>query len=68
MKIQLNNKPEEFSGTEKMTVSELLKKKNFTFKLLVVRINNKSVLREHFDTTVIHDGDEVMVLHLISGG
>lgn len=68
MKITLNNKIEEFVGRETISVSELLAMKNYTFKLLVVRINNKPVPREEFDTTFIKDGDNVMVLHLISGG
>jgi len=68
MKIQLNNNPEEFVGLEKVTVTELLRLKNFTFKLLVVKINNKPIGRDQYDTSVIHDGDDVLVIHLISGG
>ena len=68
MKIQLNNNPEEFVGLEKVTVTELLRLKNFTLKLLVVKINNKPIGRDQYDTSVIHDGDDVLVIHLISGG
>jgi len=38
MKITLNNRPEEFDAA-KMTVRDLLQAKNFTFKLLVIKIN-----------------------------
>ncbi len=68
MKIILNNKTEEITGFEKITVTELLKFKNFTFKMLVVRINNRIIKKEEFDESVIYEGDNVMVLHLISGG
>lgn len=68
MKITLNNKPEEFAGKDQLTVTELLQLKNYTFKLLVVRINNKGVLKGDFDTTFVYEGDEVLVLHMISGG
>jgi sulfur carrier protein len=68
MKITLNSKPETIESRNELTVSELLQVKNFTFKMLVVRINNKGIPKEDYDQTIINDGDEVLVLHLISGG
>jgi thiamine biosynthesis protein ThiS len=67
MKITLNNNPEEISA-ENITVSALLKLKNFTFKMLIVKINGTLVKKTEYDTATIIDGDDVMVLHLISGG
>jgi len=67
MKITLNNRQEEFQKSS-MTVSELLEEKNFTFKMLVIKINNKLVRKEEYDTAVVREGDNVIVLHLISGG
>jgi thiamine biosynthesis protein ThiS len=67
MKIMLNNLPEEFQDNT-MTVAGLLKRKNFTFKMLVVKINNVLVPRNAYDQQIIRDGDDVVVLHLISGG
>ncbi len=67
MRIILNNRKEEFDKST-MTVSELLDLKNFTFKMLVIKINNKLVRKEYYDKTIINDGDNVTVLHLISGG
>lgn len=68
MKITLNSKPEEIVGYTQLSVKELLKVKNFTFKFLAVRINNKPILPSEFETAIISDGDTVVVLHLISGG
>ncbi len=68
MKIRLNNRGELVNGTEQMTVQELLDYKNFTFKFLVVKINGVAVKPDDYAHTMIHDGDEVLVLHLISGG
>jgi sulfur carrier protein len=65
--IILNNTREDI-GTENLTVSGLLKLKNFTFKMLVVRINGNLVKKDEYDQTYIGEGDDVMVLHLISGG
>ncbi len=67
MKITLNNRPEEFNA-KKMTVRDLLQTKNFTFKLLVIKINKKLVKKDQYDTAEINDGDDVIVHHLISGG
>ena len=68
MKITLNSRPEELAGYSQLSITELLKIKNFTFKFLAVRVNGKPVLQSDFDTVRISDGDTVVVLHLISGG
>ncbi len=68
MKITLNNRPEGIPGKEKMTVQELLDYKNFTFKFLVVRINDQTVMPGQYKDSIIRDGDDVKVIHLISGG
>jgi thiamine biosynthesis protein ThiS len=67
MNIFLNNNSEIFSG-DSMTVNELLKIKNFTFKMLVIKINGTLIKKTDYETAEIHEGDEVHVLHLISGG
>ena len=67
MKILLNNNPEEIS-VEHLSVSELLTYKNFTFKMLVIKVNDTLVKKTEYETKMIRDGDEVHVLHLISGG
>lgn len=67
MKITLNNREEEFDF-DKMTISDLLKEKKFTFKMLVIRVNNQPVLKNEYDKRFVFDGDNVTVLHLVSGG
>jgi len=67
LKIIINNNPEEVTG-EAMTVGELLRVKNYTFKMLVVKINGVLVKKTEYETAQIHEGDDVLVLHLISGG
>ena len=51
-----------------MTVRDLLNALNFSFKMIVVKVNGEVVLRKDFDTTPIPDGAEVQAIHLISGG
>lgn len=67
MKITLNNKPD-ILDDDQLTIQELIEKKNFTFKLLVTKINGKLVKKENRADTHIHEGDDVAVIHLISGG
>jgi thiamine biosynthesis protein ThiS len=67
MKITLNNNKEEFLS-EQLTISELLAVKNFTFKMLVIKINGQLIRKSDYDTATVVNGDEVHVLHLISGG
>ncbi|MBN3036331.1 MAG: sulfur carrier protein ThiS [Bacteroidales bacterium] len=67
MKIILNNREEEVTGNE-MTLQQLLDSRNYSFKLLVTKINGKLIRKEDRSTAMIGEGDRVMVLHLISGG
>ena len=67
MTIILNNRTETFDK-QSLTISELLVVKNFSFKMLVIKINDCLVKKTEYETTTIKDGDKVMVLHLISGG
>jgi len=67
MKITLNNNIETFEE-ENLSISNLLKIKNFTFKMLIIKVNGKLIRKEDFETTFINENDEVAVIHLISGG
>lgn len=67
MKITLNNNPETFEEIS-LTVNQLLKVKNFTFKMLIIKINGVLIQKTDYEKTSIHEGDDVNVLHLISGG
>ncbi len=67
MKITLNNIPEEFIANE-LTINQLLELKNYTFKMIVVKVNEAVIRRHEFESTMIFDGDDVAVIHLISGG
>lgn len=67
MKITLNNSPEIFAE-DQLTIAEIIQKKNFTFKMLVTRLNGKVVMKDNRTSTVVKDGDDLTVLHLVSGG
>lgn len=67
MNITLNNRPETFNQAE-LTINELLKEKNFSFKMLVIKVNGVLVKKDKYDSYLVKDGDDVTVLHLVSGG
>lgn len=67
MEIILNSNKEKFDA-DSLTINELLKVKNYTFKMLVIKVNEKLVKRDSYDSVFVKNGDEVNVIHLISGG
>jgi len=67
MKITLNNNEETFDD-DKLTVSEIILKKNYTFKMLVTKLNGKLIKKDERENTIVTDSDDLIVLHLISGG
>ena len=67
MKITLNNRIEYFEE-DTLTFEELFVLKKFSFKMLVTKLNGQLVKKEERGSTQIHEGDDVTVLHLVSGG
>jgi thiamine biosynthesis protein ThiS len=67
MNITLNNRPQ-FFEEERLTIAEILKLKKFTFRMLVVKVNGKLVKKQQYTDQEVVDGDEVQIIHLISGG
>jgi thiamine biosynthesis protein ThiS len=51
-----------------MTVAEILKIRNYIFRMLVVQVNGELVKRGTYDAAVVPDGADVQVIHMISGG
>ena len=51
-----------------MTVQDVLDALKFSFRMIVVKIDGKVVLKKDFATTEVPDGTEMQAIHLISGG
>lgn len=64
--ITVNGDPLEH--TPGMTVADVLRIRNFIFRMLVVQVNGQIVKRADYATAVVPDGADVQVIHLISGG
>lgn len=67
MDIILNNREETIEG-DSLTLAELIKVKNYTFKMLVTKINGQLVKKNDRETAIVKNGDKVVVLHMVSGG
>jgi sulfur carrier protein len=67
MKIILNNRSEEFRN-ETLSVSEMIILKKFSIKMRIIKVNGILISKEKYDSTIIHDGDDVQMIYLMSGG
>jgi len=67
MKFLLNNREEEIIK-ESVSVNEMLLIKKFSYKMRIIKINGVLISKDKYDTTIIHDGDNVQMLYLMSGG
>ena len=66
MAINVNGKDIDFIEGE--TITQLIKRMNFIFPLIVVKIDGKLVKKPAFETTKFPDGATIQIIHLISGG
>ena len=66
MKIQLNRRSVEVEG-DVLTVRLLLDRMNFSFPLIIVKVNGLLVPRDDYGKASVHEGDRVEVIHLMSG-
>ncbi len=64
--ITVNGDP--FLWREGLTVSELLKEKNYKFRLISVWVNDNVIGKDRYAEAKIPDGADVQVIHNISGG
>jgi len=67
MKILLNSREEEFRS-ESISVNDMLSLKKFSYKMRIIKINGILISKEKYNSTIIHDGDDVQMLYLMSGG
>ena len=67
MMILLNGREEEFAN-ESISVNEMLLLKKFSFRMRIIKINDMLIAKDKYDSAIIHDGDKVEMLYLMSGG
>jgi len=67
MEVILKYNKEHFEA-EKLSISEVLEIKKYSFKMLITKVNGNFISRENYANTYIYNGDNVSIIHLISGG
>jgi sulfur carrier protein len=64
--ITVNGTPIEWH--EGMTVADILKARNYIFRMIAVQVNGDLIKRGTYDKAPVPDGSDVEVIHMISGG
>ena len=64
--ITLNGEPHTLDGP--LTVTELLAALNIDARRVAVELNLVVLKRATFDSTVVHEGDEVEIVNFVGGG
>ncbi|HHH48701.1 MAG TPA: sulfur carrier protein ThiS [Gammaproteobacteria bacterium] len=66
MKIQLNGEPRELP--EGCTAQQLVDDMGLSGRRLAMEVNREIVPRSEYAIHVLHDGDQVEIVHAIGGG
>ena len=66
MSIKVNTNPMDWIEDESIT--QLLKRMNYTFPLVVVKIDGQVIPKAKYPETIVPDDSNIEVIHLISGG
>ena len=53
---------------ENMTITRILKIMNYTFRMLVVKVDGQLIKKNEYGSTIVSAGADVKVIHLMSGG
>jgi len=64
--LRVNDTPLEFE--DGMTVRDILRRRNYVWRMIAVYVNGVLVPRGAYDTRQVPDGAEVKVIHQIAGG
>ena len=64
--IEVNGR--KIDWVENETIKQLLRRMRYTFPLVVVKIDQKVILRKDFPDVLVPNNSRVDVIHMISGG
>ncbi|MDF2962190.1 MAG: thiamine biosynthesis protein ThiS [Paenibacillus sp.] len=66
MQLVINGESRDVS--EVSTVTDLLVLFKLEQKILVVELNREIIERDHYEVTVLKDGDRLEIVHFVGGG
>ncbi|MCK5051294.1 MAG: sulfur carrier protein ThiS [Candidatus Cloacimonetes bacterium] len=53
---------------ENMNINVILQRMNYTFRMLIIKVDGKLVKKNEYESTIVSPGADVKVIHLMSGG
>ena len=53
---------------ENMNINVILQRMNYTFRMLIIKVDGKLIKKNEYASTIVSPGADVKVIHLISGG
>lgn len=53
---------------EGMTIQTVLEVMNYTFRMLVVKVNGRLVKKEEYKTFPVPENADIKVIHMVAGG
>ena len=53
---------------EGMTVQRILEVMNYTFRMLVIKVDGRLVKRDDWSSHLVSQGADVKVIHMVAGG
>jgi thiamine biosynthesis protein ThiS len=53
---------------ENMTIQRILEVMNYTFRMLVIKVNDDLVKRQEYDSFIVPENADVKVIHMVAGG
>jgi sulfur carrier protein len=64
--ITVNSEP--MPWHDGMTIADVLKIRNYIFRMIAVSVNGELIKRGTYEKAVVPDAADVQVIHMISGG
>lgn len=64
--IKVNGR--DFPWRENLSIEDIMEEKKYTFPKIIVKVNSQHIEEEDYATTIISDGDNVQMIHLLAGG
>jgi thiamine biosynthesis protein ThiS len=66
MNLQVNGKPREMADGSDL--QQLLDSIDAVTAGTAVALNSEIIPREHYDDTILQEGDDIVIVHIVAGG
>ena len=64
--IKVNGR--DFLWRENLSIEDIMEEKKYTFSKIIVKVNSQHIEKGDYASTIISDGDNVQMIHLLAGG